>query len=116
MSPSVLVIENYADLRSSIVEALERRKFSCDSVSSSEDAVVKLRDHDYETILIAPRVPIMDDPVIHYLAEHRPGEMRNVIVMSDPATPTGDCGALLEKPFTNDQLVRCIRERRSRPR
>lgn len=112
MSPSVLVIENYADLRSSIVEALERRKFSCDSVSNSEDAVLKLRDNDYEAILIAPMVPIIDDPVIHYLAEHRPGEMRKVIVMSDPATPTGDCGALLEKPFTNEQLLQCVRSRR----
>ena len=100
----VLVVENYADLRSSIVEALERHDYSCDSCSSSEDAVVKLRDHDYAAILIAPKLPITDDPVVHFLAENRPGDMAKVIVMSDPATPKGDCGALLEKPFTHEQL------------
>src|SRR5688500_6496300 len=98
MSPLVLLVEDYADLRTAIAETLERNHYSCDSVSNSEDAVVMLRDHDYAAILIAPRLPISEDPVVHYLAEHRPEDMKKVIVMSDPATPTGSCGGLLEKP------------------
>ena len=115
MNDSVLVVEDYADLRSAIVNALERHDCTCDSASSSEDAVIMLRDREYDAILIAPKLPIVDDPVIHYLAENRPGDMRKVIIMSDPATPTGDCGTLLEKPFTNEQLYASV-DRRRKPR
>ena len=115
MSLSVLVVEDYADLRDTIVKALERHDCACDSVSSSEDAVVKLREHDYSAILLDPKLPIADDPVMHFLAEHRPADIGKVIVMSDPATPTGECGELLEKPFTNLELyARVDRRRRSR--
>ena len=109
MKPTVLVIEDYEDLRLAIADALERNDYDCDAVESSEDAIVKLRDHDYAAILISPRLPIADDPVVHYLAEHRPGDVAKIIVMSDPATPTGACRGLLEKPFTNQQLIEMIR-------
>jgi DNA-binding response OmpR family regulator len=105
MRPTVLVIEDYEDLRLAIAQALERNHYGCDAVKSPEDAIVKLRDHQYEAILISPRLPIADDPVVHYLAEHRPGDVAKIIVMSDPATPTGQCRGLLEKPFTNQQLL-----------
>ena len=105
MRPTVLVIEDYEDLRLAITQALERNHYGCDAVKSSEDAIAALRDHEYEAILISPRLPIADDPVVHYLAEHRPGDVAKIIVMSDPATPTGQCRGLLEKPFTNQQLL-----------
>ena len=111
MSPSVLVVEDYADLREAIASALSREKYECVCASSSEDAVVKLRDNEYSAILIAPRVPIAEDPVIHYLAENKPGEMRKVIVMSDPGTVTAGC-TLLAKPFTNAAMMARIKERR----
>ena len=110
MSRSVLVVEDYADLRSAIVSSLERQEYACEAVSTSEDAVLKLRDHDYSAILISPKVPIADDPVMHYLVENRPDDVKKVIVMSDPATATGEC-PLLEKPFTNDQMFAKIIER-----
>ena len=108
MQPTVLVIEDYEDLRLAIADALQRSHYGCDAVQSPEDAIVKLRDHDYAAILISPRLPIADDPVVHYLAEHRPGDVGKVIVMSDPATPTGNCRGLLEKPFTSEQLMAMI--------
>ena len=112
MNRSVLVVEDYADLRSAIVSSLERQDYACEAVTNSEDAVLKLRDHnhDYSAILISPKVPIADDPVMHYLVEHRPDDVRKVIVMSDPATATGEC-SLLEKPFTNDEMFAKITER-----
>ena len=109
MPPTVLVIEDYDDLRLTIADALQRSHYRCDAVRSSEDAIVKLRDHEYAAILISPRLPVADDPVVHYLAEHRPGELGKVIVMSDPATPTGSCRGLLEKPFTSEQLIAMIK-------
>jgi DNA-binding NtrC family response regulator len=112
MSPWVLVVEDYADLRRTITEALERHEYSCASASSSEAAVVMLEDHDYEAILISPKLPVSDDPVVHYLMENRPADMSKVIVMSDPSTPTGPCRALLEKPFTNQQLLQIVERKR----
>jgi DNA-binding response OmpR family regulator len=105
MRPTVLVVEDYEDLRLAIAEALDRNDYGCDAVQSSEDAIVKLSEHEYDVILISPHLPIADDPVVHYLAEHRPGDVAKIIVMSDPATPTGQCRGLLEKPFTNQQLM-----------
>ena len=114
MSPWVLVVEDYADLRNTITEALGRRDYSCASASSSEAAMVMLEDHDYDAILISPKLPISDDPVVHYLMENRPADISKVIVMADRSTPTGQCGALLEKPFTNEQLLRVIERKRQR--
>lgn len=110
MSPYVLVVEDYADLRSAIVAALVRSHYDCDSAGSSEDAIVKLQKHDYAAILIAPKLPITDDPVMHYIAENRPDDMRKVIVMCDPATATPGC-VQLEKPFTNSTLLARLEER-----
>lgn len=110
MNPSVLVVEDYVDLRSAIVAALSRQQYDCDCATSAEDAIVKLGSHDYAAILIAPKLPVSDDPVIHYLAVNRPGDMRKVIVMSDPATSTQGC-TLLEKPFTNAELFARIKDR-----
>jgi DNA-binding response OmpR family regulator len=112
MSPWVLVVEDYADLRNIITEALERHHYACASASSSEAAVVMLEDHDYEAILISPKLPITEDPVVHYLAKHQPEAMSKVIVMADPNTPTGRCRALLEKPFTNAQLLEILERKR----
>ena len=110
-SLSVLLVEDYEDLRSTIAETLKRHEYDCDSVTTSEDAILKLRDNEYGAILISPRLPIADDPMIHYLVENSPGEMAKVIVMSDPTTPSGEW-SLLQKPFTNDQLFAVIERQR----
>lgn len=103
MSRPVLVVEDYADLRSAIVDALERHDYSCASVASAEEAVVWLRDHECSAILLSARLPIAEDPVIRYFAANHPAEMGKVIVVADPSTPCAPC-ELLEKPFTNEQL------------
>ena len=111
MQRSILVVEDYADLRSAIVSTLERHDYSCASVAGSDEAVEWLREHEVSTILLSPRLPIADDPVIRYLKAIHPDEIEKVIVMSDPATPSGGC-ELLEKPFTNDELFARLEIRR----
>lgn len=112
MSSSVLVVEDYTDLCSAIVETLVRSKFDCESASSAEDAIGKLRAHHYETILLAPRMPIRTDPVMCFLNESQPGEVCKVILMTEP--PIGgeaepeDCRVLV-KPFANEQLFAQMR-------
>lgn len=106
MSPTVLVVEDYADLRSAIVATLVRGDYACDNVRSAEAAIDLLRDHHYDTILLSPRLPICDDPVMHFLASSQPGELAKVVLMTDddddepsPAT------RVLSKPFNHEELL-----------
>lgn len=110
MSPAVLVVEDYADLCSAIVETLARRDYSCETAASSADAIDKLRAHHYEAILLAPRLPIKDDPVMQFLHSVQPDELPKVILMKDPFLEDDeedDCRVLV-KPFNNEQLFRTL--------
>jgi DNA-binding response OmpR family regulator len=102
----VLVVENYADLNSAITSALPD-DCNCTSVRTSEEAILRLREGHYEVILLAPRLPIQDDPVMHFLHEYQPEEIAKVILMTDPGDADGsgeDCRVLV-KPFNREELV-----------
>jgi DNA-binding response OmpR family regulator len=107
MSSSVLVVEDYADLCSAIVATLARRQVVCESATTPEDAIGKLRTQHYETILLSPRLPVKDDPVLRFLHDKQPGEVHKVILMTAPELEEeddpDDCPVLL-KPFNNEQL------------
>jgi DNA-binding response OmpR family regulator len=110
MSPSVLVVEDYTDLRAAIAEALERGHYTCDQTSSA-GAISKLRENRYSTILLAPTLPITDDPVMHFLLEEQPDQVSKVVLMTDPdrEDEAGSTKVLL-KPFNNEQLLAKIGE------
>ena len=107
MPQSILVVEDYADLRSAIVTALLRHRYSCEQVKSSEEAIEKLRDKHYSAILLAPMLPISSDPVMHFLVEEQPDQLAKVVMMGDPEMED-DAGAadrpVLLKPFNDEQL------------
>jgi CheY-like chemotaxis protein len=107
MSRSVLVVEDYPDLRTAIVDVLSRNDCVCDCLDS-EQAIAKLRSTHYAAILIAPRLSISRDPVLHFLAEHQPAELSRVVVMTnspdDEDAPDARCH-VLAKPFSRDELL-----------
>ena len=107
MVQSVLVVEDYADLNSAITAALSD-DYRCTSVRTAEDAIGKLQSNHYEVILLAPRLPIQSDPVMHFLHENQPGEVGKVILMMAPddeeESESEDCRVLM-KPFNWDELV-----------
>ena len=104
---SVLVVEGYADLRAAIVDTLERSDVACVTATSPEDAILKLKEHHYEAILLAPRLPIKSDPVMRFLHDAQPGEISKVILLAD--VEDEDAGAeecrVLTKPFNHDELI-----------
>src|SRR5688500_4725444 len=105
MVQKILVVENYADLNSAIAAALPD-DCSCTSARTSEEAIDKLRANHYEVILLAPRLPTQDDPVMHFLHEYQPEEIAKVILMTDPDDETaGENCRILIKPFNRDELV-----------
>lgn len=107
MVQNVLVVEDYADLNSAITAALSD-DYRCTSVRTAEDAIGELQANHYEVILLAPRLPIQNDPVMHFLHEHQPGEVGKVILMMAPddedEAESEDCRVLM-KPFNRDELV-----------
>jgi CheY-like chemotaxis protein len=110
MPRTILVVEDYADLRSAIAEMLSRNNCVCDCVDSS-GAIEKLAANHYEAILIAPRLTITGDPVLHYLIENQPNELDRVVVLSNPAPEEEDTDSrchVLQKPFSREQLLAVI--------
>ena len=108
MNSSVLVVENYADLRSAILAALARHDVVCDSALDPADAVAKLTANDYQTILLAPTLPIRSDAVMRYLADHRPADLAKVVLMREPDDADDDASEqdcrMLLKPFGSEEL------------
>lgn len=115
MHQSILIVEDYADLRSAIVTALLRHRYSCEQVKTSAEAIEKLRDNHYSAILLAPMLPISSDPVMHFLAEEQPDQVAKVVMMGDPEMEDDADAAdrVLLKPFNDEQLFAQIRRTRT---
>ncbi len=102
MFASVLVVEDYADLRSAIASTLVKGHYSCEAAANADDAIGRLKSHQFSAILLAPRFPLDQDPVMQFLVQTQPGELHKVILMMDEAGP--DYPTLV-KPFGNAQLL-----------
>ena len=99
MSPTVLVVESYPDLRAGIVDVLQRSHFDCDAVATTGAATLKLREHDYAYVVVD-----VDPSTEAFVRSLDPGA--HVILLSDDAREarTNDF-AVLQKPFSRDELL-----------
>lgn len=52
MDSPVLIVEPYADFRAEIAETLSRLHYRCDSVASVSDALLRIRDRSYVSLVI----------------------------------------------------------------
>jgi CheY-like chemotaxis protein len=110
MPHSILLVEDYPDLRAAIAQMLARNDYVCECVDS-DGAVEKLRANHYEAILIGPRLSISADPVLRYLTENQPAELEHVVVMTNPAADEELADArchVLKKPFSREQLLAMV--------
>jgi DNA-binding response OmpR family regulator len=110
----VLVVENYSDLLMMISATLVRRNFRCDAVKDPATAIEKLRDDGYASILLDIVWPVTTNPVIEFLRNERPDELKKLIIMTgfDPRYVgledlSGIC-TFLQKPFDIDTLLERI--------
>ena len=107
MSPAVLIVEDYPDLRLALSETLQRHAYTCDCALSVDEALLKLQQGEYAAILIAPTIPIKDDRIVRYIRENRPSDVNKLILMTDPPDSDDDPRyRTLTKPFNNEQLFR----------
>lgn len=105
-----LVVENYSDLQMLISATLRQRHYRCDVARDADAAISLLKGQSYATILIDVTWPVTTNPVIRFLADNQPGELRKVIVMTafDPSylgmDELQDICTFLRKPFSIDDL------------
>ena len=105
MSPSVLIVEDYADLRLALTETLARHAYTCDCAKTVEEALQMLQQREYAAILLSPTIPIKDDRIVRYIRDFRPAETAKIILMTDPPEDNeGPQYRTLAKPFNNEQL------------
>jgi CheY-like chemotaxis protein len=102
MIAPILVVEDYADLRSVIANALATGHYPCEAAANADDAISRLKQHQFSAILLSPSGPIADDPVVTFLAQHQPAELHKIILMTDAMR---DDYPTLVKPFGKAQLL-----------
>jgi DNA-binding response OmpR family regulator len=109
-SDRALVVENYSDLQMMISATLRQRNYRCDSARDAEDAIALLEKQHYASILIDVTWPVTTNPVIRFLSEKQPAELKKVIVMTafEPAylglEELSEICTFLHKPFSIDEL------------
>ena len=101
MRPSILVVENYYDLRTEIVAALQREHYPCESVRDGRTALLKLRENDYSYILIDDDEATDARSLLARL-KAEPSTREKIIVMSD--FPDAEL-PYLRKPFDSKALL-----------
>jgi CheY-like chemotaxis protein len=118
MHHSVLIVEDDPPLRGLLQTLLrhagERNVTTC---SDGGDAIKLLAKRSFDVILLDLMMPDVDGlAVIDFLREHRPAQLRVVLVMTaasdeiterlDPAVVHG----VIAKPFDNDAVVGLVLE------
>ena len=105
-----LVVENYSDLLMMISESLRQRKYRCDAVRDYDEAIDRLKDQAYGSILLDVTWPVTTNPVLRYLRDERPDQLQKVIIMTafDPhylgLGELQEVCTFLRKPFGIDEL------------
>jgi CheY-like chemotaxis protein len=116
-SRTILIVEDYKDLRSLIGEILEEAGYQVSEAANGEEGLSRLREQrdDINVVITDLAMPGMHG---HALAEQirqaRP-DIKIIFMSADPDTFLERVGAwkegigLLRKPFTDEQLIACIR-------
>ena len=94
MSPRVLIVEPYADLRASIAAILRREHYTCDTAASADAARAELGQSDYQYVIVeldmADQLGLVKSPMI---------------VLTDTYVQGTGSVASLRKPFGRDELM-----------
>ena len=108
MRPSILVVESHSDLRSEIVAILSRENYACEGVSTGAAALLKIRDHDYQYIVLDVDAPTAGDELYDSCAAN--GTLGKLVLLTDfdetsEMPPSAKDCMVLRKPFDTKQLL-----------
>ena len=113
----VLVVDDDDAIRTMVERVLRREKFHVESARDGHEAIEKLSQNDYGTIVLDLMMPRVDGlGVLRFLETSRPESARSVIVMTanihgaEEAAQTKPIFRVVSKPFDIRQLVRHVQE------
>ena len=97
MSPTVLVIEPFADLRLEIAATLRRQHYTCDAVATAAEGSAVMDSRAYDHVVIDL------DSTGDFAASVDPS--MHVILLTDEDSRDVGGYATLRKPFSRDELM-----------
>ena len=112
----VLVVDDDDAIRTMVERVLRREKFVVDCARDGFEAIEKLSNNDYATILLDLMMPRVDGHgVLRFLVTDRNSSQPAVIIMTANVQSAEDVDALpvkcvLPKPFDIRKLVDHVRE------
>lgn len=97
MSPTVLIIEPFSDLRLEIAATLRRQHYTCDAVATAAEGTAVLGARRYDHVVV-------DLDSTGDFAESV-GPSMHVILLTDQDSRDVGGYATLRKPFSRDELM-----------
>jgi CheY-like chemotaxis protein len=110
---TVLVIEDYPELRGMIAKLLERQRFSVAQAGDGAEAMMALRNQNFDLVVTDLALPGMSGlqllRQLKYLRPHaRVIAMSGVSVNHLQAAKAAGANEILRKPFTPQQMMDAI--------
>jgi CheY-like chemotaxis protein len=117
-SRTILIVEDYKELRSLIGEILKEAGYQVSEAANGAEGLSRIREQktDVNLVITDVAMPGMDG---HAFAEQirqaRP-DIKIVFMSADPdpvlerVAPWEDGIGLLRKPFTDEELITCVRD------
>jgi two-component system, OmpR family, alkaline phosphatase synthesis response regulator PhoP len=113
----ILVVDDDDSIRSLVERVLRREHFEVETARDGQEAILKLAQGDYATVLLDLMMPRVDGHgVLRFLETERPAEKPWVIVMTANmagAHATANASPVfrvLSKPFDIQQLISHVKE------
>ena len=110
-----LVCEDDNPIRALVSRVVQREGFTVDTARDGVEALGKLRNDDYDLLVLDLMMPRVDGiGVLRHLRERLPSQLKRVIVMTAASQDVEGfiepiC-TFLPKPFDIDELTRAVRE------
>jgi CheY-like chemotaxis protein len=115
--PKVLVVDDDDAIRMMVERVLKREKYHVDCARDGQEAIEKLDQSRYDTVLLDLMMPRIDGHgVIRFLEKRKGGPLPQVIVMTANVQGAAESVAarpvfrILSKPFDISQLITHVRE------
>ncbi|HUP65490.1 MAG TPA: response regulator [Thermoanaerobaculia bacterium] len=111
-SRKTLVCDDDKSIQQMMATMLKRAGFSVESCSEGSEALQRLRDVDYDLVVLDLMMPGVDGfAVLNYLAENKPRRLKRVIVTTAVSSsmlsgiPAGICH-IMPKPFDMNEFIK----------
>jgi CheY-like chemotaxis protein len=114
--PRILVVDDNADQLEIIVGILERNGYAPSSTTNAHQALQLVQAQPFDVILTDIVMPRLDGVELCAVARRRNPDIQAVIFTGNAAPDIADrarqmgAGAVLQKPFTSNDLLAAVRE------